>query len=73
MSDTKNNKNNKEWMAYIGLATQWMVMLSLAVWLGIYLDKQISTNSKLLTVLLPLLALFISLHQLVTKILNKKK
>ncbi|MCC6186560.1 MAG: AtpZ/AtpI family protein [Chitinophagaceae bacterium] len=68
----KEQKNNKELLQYAGLATQWLVMIGLAVWLGMWLDKQISDTSRILTVMLPLLAIIISLIQIIRNV-NKPK
>lgn len=70
MSDKKDS--NRELMQYAGLATQWLVMLGLAVWAGIMIDKRISETSRIFTIALPLLALTVSLWQLIKK-LNKPK
>lgn len=67
-----NNKGDKEWMQYLGLGTQWLVMLGLAVWAGIAIDQRIGPQSKIVTVLLPLLALTVSLWQLIKKFTQKK-
>jgi hypothetical protein len=58
---------NKELMQYAGLATQWLVLLGLALWAGMAIDKHIGPQSRILTVLLPLLALTVSLYQLIKK------
>lgn len=58
-------------MRYAGLATQWMVMLGLAVFLGLKLDSFLKTT-PIFVVLLPVVALTGSLIQLI-KELNKKK
>jgi hypothetical protein len=60
-------------MRYMGLGMQWLVMLGLAVWGGMALDKRIGWRFPLLTVLLPLLALGISLWQLVRSFNKPKK
>ena len=70
MSDKK--ESNRELMQYAGLATQWLVMLGLAVWSGMAIDKKVSETSRLFTIALPLIALTISLWQLIKK-LNKPK
>jgi hypothetical protein len=59
-------------MQYVALGTQWAVLLLLAVWGGIKLDKKIGWHFPLLTVLLPLLALVVSLWQLI-KSFNKPR
>ncbi|HTN17936.1 MAG TPA: hypothetical protein VL092_09665 [Chitinophagaceae bacterium] len=71
MSD--NKKSNRELMQYAGLATQWLVMLGLALWAGMAIDKRISENARLFTIALPLLALIISLWQLIKKLNQPKK
>jgi F0F1-type ATP synthase assembly protein I len=64
MSDEINKFNNS--MRYAGLATQWMVLLLVAVWLGYKLDyKWIGWNFPLFLILLPLIALGYSLWQVV--------
>ncbi|MBS1783034.1 MAG: hypothetical protein JSS78_08195 [Bacteroidetes bacterium] len=58
-------------MRFAGLATQWMVMLLVAVWLGWQIDfKWIGWKFPLFLILLPLLALSMSLLQLIRE-LNK--
>ncbi len=57
---------------YASLTTQWLLMLLLAVWGGIKLDAWIAWKFPLFTVLLPLLALCLSLWLLI-KELNKPK
>ncbi len=71
MSKEKNKYN--EVMQYAGLATQWLVMLALALWLGIKIDQQISPKSRAFTIALPLLSLTISLWLLVRKFNQPKK
>lgn len=57
-------------MRYAGLATQWLVMLGLAVWGGLKLDQRLSFKA-LFVVILPVVALVISIWQLIRS-LNKK-
>lgn len=64
---------NKELLQYAGLATQWLVMIGLTLWLGMWLDKKLSDTSRILTVLLPLLAIIISLIQIIRKVNKPKK
>ncbi|XZF16056.1 AtpZ/AtpI family protein [Chitinophagaceae bacterium MMS25-I14] len=67
---TDDRKKYQDAMKYAGLATQWLVLLLLAVWGGMKLDKLTGWKFPLFTVLLPLLALCVSLWQLI-KSLNK--
>ncbi len=64
------NKNNM--MRYAGLATQWMLMLLLAVWGGMWLDKKTAWPIPVFVLLLPLIALFVSLYGLIKEFNNKK-
>ena len=69
MSDAPKKYNAA--MRYAGLATQWMVLLALGVWGGIKLDEKLGFRA-LFIIILPVLALGISLWQLI-KSLNKDK
>ena len=66
--DKQQNTNNT--MRYASLATQWMVMLSLAVWAGYKLDKKLNWRLPLFLILFPLISLAVSLWQLIRE-LNK--
>ncbi len=59
-------------MRYVGLATQWMIMLGGGAWLGYKLDKYLGWNFPLFLILFPLIALVVSLWGLI-KELNKNK
>jgi hypothetical protein len=63
MSDPKDNRNST--MRYVGLGTQWMVLLLVAVWGGWKLDQKTGWKFPLFTVLFPLLALIVSLWQII--------
>lgn len=67
---TTSNDKNRQMMKYVGLGTQWMVMLSIAVWGGYKLDGMTAWKVPVFTIILPLIALGISLWQLI-KDLNK--
>lgn len=56
-------------MRYAGLATQWLVMLGIAVWGGLKLDAYMGFKA-LFVIVLPLTALIFSLWQLIRS-LNK--
>lgn len=64
---TDNKQSNKELMQYAGLATQWLIMLGLALWAGMAIDKRIGPNARMATIILPLIALSVSLWQLIKK------
>lgn len=65
-------KNQNSGMRYAGLATQWMVMLLLAVWAGYKIDHSLHWKVPLFLILLPLASLVFSLYGLI-KEFNKKK
>ncbi|MBC7553217.1 MAG: ATPase F0F1 [Taibaiella sp.] len=65
-------KDNGNILRYAGLATQWMVMLLIAVWGGHKLDQLIGWRFPVLLIIFPLAALVISLWALI-KEFNKKK
>lgn len=66
-------KENGNMMRYAGLATQWLVLLGVAVWLGLRLDAWTKWKFPLFVVLLPLAALVVSLWQLVREFNQPKK
>ncbi len=59
-------------MKYMGLASQWMIMLLLAVWAGHKLDILTNWKLPLFLILFPLISLSLSLWQLMRE-LNKPK
>ena len=58
-------------MRYAGLATQWLVLLGIAVWGGLKLDERLHFKA-LFVILLPVVALIFSLWQLIRS-LNKRE
>lgn len=71
MSRQGNNRKTISAMRYASLATQWLVMLGLAVWAGLWLDRKTGVRA-LFVVLLPVVALVFSLYNLI-KTFNKKE
>ena len=67
MADGK--RNNSALMKYATLATQWLVMLGIAVWGGLKLDEWLHFKA-LFVIILPLVSLVFSLWQLIRS-LNK--
>lgn len=59
-------------MKYASLGMQMLVLLGLGVWGGLALDKRLHT-SPLFLVVLPVLALFLSLFQLYRQLVKPKK
>jgi hypothetical protein len=60
-------------MRYAGLATQWMAMLLLAVWGGYKLDQKVKWKFPLFMVLFPLIALGVSMWQLIKEVTKSGK
>ena len=69
----ENKKPDNNMMRYAGLATQWMVMLALAVLAGRWLDGNTGWKFPLFTVSLPLIALVVSLWQLIQEFNKPRK
>jgi len=69
MSGEQRNPNI---MRYAGLATQWMVMMLIAVWAGLKLDQKIGWKA-LFVVLFPLISLVLSMWQLMREFNKPKK
>lgn len=62
----------KNIMRYVGLGTQWMALLLLAVWGGMKLDGKIKWKFPICTVLLPLIALIYSLWKIIREFSKPK-
>lgn len=60
-------------MRYAGLGTQWMIMLLAAVWIGWKLDNITGWKFPIFIIILPLIALVISLWQLIKEFNKPKK
>lgn len=69
----KQTNGNREAMKYIGLGTQLLVLLGIAVWGGIELDKKTGFSFPLFVVLFPVIALFYALYSLIRSLNNNKK
>jgi len=63
--EKKPAENDKLLLRYIGLATQIMLSLALAVFVGIKLDKWLSFKTPLLVWILPLLILVAMIWQVI--------
>lgn len=68
--ETKNRQRNV--MRYVGLGTQWMVLMLLGVWAGINIDKKTGWKFPLFTVLLPLTALIYCLWKIIQEFSRPK-
>jgi len=69
--DTPKQSGNS--MKYASLATQWMVMLGVAVWAGYKIDKWLNWKFPLFLILFPLISLSVSLWQIIKESNKPKK
>ncbi len=67
-----NKGNDKLLMKYVGLTTQLMISLALAVFVGLKLDKWLHLSTPLLVWILPLLVLVVMIWQII-KDTSKRK
>ena len=68
----EKDQNKINPMRYASLATQWMLLLLLAVWAGHKLDEKLNWKVPLFLILFPLISLALSLWRLINE-LNKPK
>jgi F0F1-type ATP synthase assembly protein I len=66
-------KQTQSMLRYASLATQLMVMLLVAVWLGYKVDGWLNWRIPVCMILFPLTALIVSLWKLVKDLSNQKK
>ncbi|MGJ7033548.1 AtpZ/AtpI family protein [Niabella hirudinis] len=67
----KNNSPNP-WLKYLGLTAQLLVMIGLAVYAAIWLDKKLGV-SPLFLILLPLLVLGVTFYKLYKETIKNKQ
>ena len=66
------NKSDRLLWQYAGLATQLLVSLGLALYLGNWLDKKIGRGFALLVWIMPLMVLIGTMYKLIKDTSNKK-
>jgi len=66
------SNNNKDLMRYAGLATQMLVSMGIAVFLGLKADKWLKLSFPILSWLLPLLVLAAIIFQVIKETGPKK-
>jgi hypothetical protein len=69
----QENEKYRTTMRYIGLGTQLMAMMLAAVWLGFKIDKLTGWKVPVFLITLPLVALGVSLWQLISAFNKPKK
>lgn len=65
------NKRVPNWMNYLGLGMQLLVLLALGLWGGMELDKRFNM-SPFLTLTLPLLVLIMTLYRVIRETSKRK-
>ena len=70
-SSGKDKGNNRLLYKYMGLATQLMVSLALAVFIGLKADKWLDLKTPLLVWVLPLLVIGLMIYQLIKETSKK--
>ena len=65
-------KNSNDTLKYAGMATQWLVTLGVAVWLGWLVDAKLKWKFPICVIVFPLVAL-VGLFWLLMKDLNDPK
>lgn len=70
-----NKKNNKPnpWLYFSGLGFQMAVVIVGSVFLGIWLDRTYTDSSKVFTIMLSLLGIFVALTQVIISLKNFKE
>ncbi|MBZ9627060.1 AtpZ/AtpI family protein [Psychroflexus sp. CAK57W] len=68
----RNNKPNP-WLYFTGLGLQMAIVIAGSVFLGIWLDKTYTDSSRVFTIVLSLLGIFVALIQVITSLKNFKE
>ncbi|GAA0753671.1 AtpZ/AtpI family protein [Psychroflexus lacisalsi] len=63
----KNNQPNP-WLYFSGVGLQMGIIITSSVFLGIWLDENYTDSSKLFTIGLSLLGIFVALAQVITSL-----
>lgn len=69
----KRTEKSNDVIRYISIGIQWSIMLLLAIWGGLKIDKKTGWKFPVFTVLLPLLALLFSLWKIIQEFSKPKK
>lgn len=64
------NRNNKKWLALMGIPFQMGIIIFLFTYLGMWLDKKYSGDSSVFTIVLSLLSVFIALYNVIRQVKN---
>ncbi|MFO7745183.1 MAG: AtpZ/AtpI family protein [Psychroflexus sp.] len=64
----KKNDQPNPWLYFSGLGFQMGIIIIGSVFLGIWLDEKYTDSSKLFTIILSLLGIFVALAQVITSL-----
>ena len=64
--------NNQSLLKYAGLATQFAIAISLAVFIGIKIDKSMTLKNPMLVWILPLLFIIVIIFKIIKDTAPKK-
>ncbi|MBZ4188312.1 AtpZ/AtpI family protein [Niabella beijingensis] len=67
-----NQPSQNSWLKYLGLTAQLLVLIGLAVYAAIWLDKKLHV-SPLFIIVLPLLVLGVTFYKLYKETIRKKQ
>ena len=65
MPSTNKKNNSQSLLQYAGLATQLFILLGIAIWGGIKLDKWLQFSTPILTWVLPLIAIVVLMIKII--------
>lgn len=69
----KRNNQPNTWLYFSGLGLQMAVVITSSVFLGVWLDDTYVNSSKVVTIILSLLGIFIALGRVIISLKNFKE
>lgn len=69
----KRNNQPNTWLNFSGLGLQMAVVITSSVFLGVWLDDTYVNSSKVFTIILSLLGIFIALGRVIISLKNFKE
>ena len=69
----KKNKQPNLWLYFYGIGLQMAIVIASFVFLGIWLDSTFTDSSRLFTIVLSLLGIFIALAQVIISLKKFKE
>jgi F0F1-type ATP synthase assembly protein I len=69
----KKSRKPNPWLYFTAIGFQMAVVIAGSVFLGIWLDKTYTDSSKIFTIILSLLGIFVALTQVIVSLKNFKE